>query len=213
MSELQNSESGFSVTEGLLVVLVLAIIGFGGYYVHHSQKNTNTMSVSGSVSNSSKDKTTTTQPKTTYTTAQLTAIAKQVYFEESGTNGAQTYTSISTCEDSTGGYSKCPFTADLTSRINAFGSHQDFGSPLTGGAQNGPFGTLSYSATPSPTGGTGEVVLTPDDSAGENPITWNLTITETNGQLLVNDITISESAAQGGIPACGPVEIYNDLSC
>jgi hypothetical protein len=33
----RNNESGFTVVEGLLTVLVLAVIGFGGYYVYHSQ--------------------------------------------------------------------------------------------------------------------------------------------------------------------------------
>lgn len=38
MNKLQKNQSGFGVIEGLLVVLVVAVIGFGGYYVVHSQK-------------------------------------------------------------------------------------------------------------------------------------------------------------------------------
>ncbi len=32
-----KNESGFTAVEGLLIILVLAIIGFGGYYVWHTQ--------------------------------------------------------------------------------------------------------------------------------------------------------------------------------
>jgi hypothetical protein len=37
---MKKTQSGFSLVEGLLIILILAIIGFGGYYVWHTQKQT-----------------------------------------------------------------------------------------------------------------------------------------------------------------------------
>ena len=42
MGKLQNNNKGFSAIEGLLIVLVLAVIGFGGYYVWHTQHQSKT---------------------------------------------------------------------------------------------------------------------------------------------------------------------------
>ena len=36
---MNKRQSGFALVEGLLIILILAIIGFGGYYVWHSQKS------------------------------------------------------------------------------------------------------------------------------------------------------------------------------
>jgi uncharacterized protein (UPF0333 family) len=36
-----KKQSGFALVEGLLIILILAIIGFGGYYVWHTQQQTN----------------------------------------------------------------------------------------------------------------------------------------------------------------------------
>lgn len=38
---MKKTQSGFALIEGLLIILILAIIGFGGYYVWHSQQQTN----------------------------------------------------------------------------------------------------------------------------------------------------------------------------
>jgi type II secretory pathway pseudopilin PulG len=38
---MNKTQKGFALMEGLLIILILAIIGFGGYYVWNSQKNTN----------------------------------------------------------------------------------------------------------------------------------------------------------------------------
>jgi len=38
---MKKTQSGFALVEGLLIILILAIIGFGGYYVWHAQKDTN----------------------------------------------------------------------------------------------------------------------------------------------------------------------------
>lgn len=37
---MNKRQSGFAVIEGLLIILILAIIGFGGYYVWNTQKQT-----------------------------------------------------------------------------------------------------------------------------------------------------------------------------
>ena len=37
---MNKRQSGFALIEGLLIILILAIIGFGGYYVWHTQKQT-----------------------------------------------------------------------------------------------------------------------------------------------------------------------------
>jgi len=49
--ELKNSKSGFTVVEALLIILVLAVVSFGGYYVWHSQHKTNTSPTSSSTVN------------------------------------------------------------------------------------------------------------------------------------------------------------------
>lgn len=38
---MKKTQSGFALVESLLIILILVIIGFGGYYVWHSQKQTN----------------------------------------------------------------------------------------------------------------------------------------------------------------------------
>jgi len=35
---MKKTQSGFALIEGLLIILILAVIGFGGYYVWNSQK-------------------------------------------------------------------------------------------------------------------------------------------------------------------------------
>lgn len=53
MKQLTKNQSGFTIIEGLLIVLVLAIIGFGGYYVYstqHKTKNSSSTSSNNSTS-------------------------------------------------------------------------------------------------------------------------------------------------------------------
>jgi hypothetical protein len=47
---MNKTQKGFALLEGLLIILILVIIAFGGYYVWHSQKNDNknTTSISSS---------------------------------------------------------------------------------------------------------------------------------------------------------------------
>jgi Tfp pilus assembly protein FimT len=40
MIKLSKNSNGFTVVEGLLIVIVVAVIGFGGYYVWHTQHKT-----------------------------------------------------------------------------------------------------------------------------------------------------------------------------
>jgi Tfp pilus assembly protein PilV len=67
MDKIFKNEKGFSGVEVLLAVLVLALIGFGGYYVWHAQHTTNTNNTSKA---SSRQKTNppphaSTEPSTT----------------------------------------------------------------------------------------------------------------------------------------------------
>lgn len=48
---MKKTQSGFALVESLLIILILVIIGFGGYYVWHSQQQTNkTLSTAASTS-------------------------------------------------------------------------------------------------------------------------------------------------------------------
>jgi hypothetical protein len=38
---MKNTQKGFALIESLLIILILVIIGFGGYFVWHTQKQTN----------------------------------------------------------------------------------------------------------------------------------------------------------------------------
>src|SRR6476661_2191044 len=40
MGMLDKDQYGFAALEGILIVTILAVIGFGGYYVWHTQKST-----------------------------------------------------------------------------------------------------------------------------------------------------------------------------
>jgi len=41
VNRLRNNNLGFGAIEALLAILIVVIIGFGGYYVYHSQKSSN----------------------------------------------------------------------------------------------------------------------------------------------------------------------------
>lgn len=43
----ENKQNGFTLIEGLLIILVLAVVGFGSYYVWHSQTEKNNMESNG----------------------------------------------------------------------------------------------------------------------------------------------------------------------
>jgi len=60
VGKLKNDQNGFSYVEVLLILIVVLLVGFIGYYVYHSQKNTNTtynqttLNSQSSLSNSAK---------------------------------------------------------------------------------------------------------------------------------------------------------------
>ncbi|HUD07029.1 MAG TPA: hypothetical protein VMR34_04020 [Candidatus Saccharimonadales bacterium] len=62
MIKLNKNSNGFTVVEGLLIVLVIALIGFGGYYVWHTQHKTSPAKTTTSTSTKS------TSPSSTKTT-------------------------------------------------------------------------------------------------------------------------------------------------
>jgi hypothetical protein len=111
--------------------------------------------------------------------------------------------------------SACPFTAQLNTNINSFAHRQPPGSGSTiyGGQEDGILGAVSYAAHPSSTGGTVTVTVTPtaaEDKVNEaySVAAFVLTIVSGDGTLLVNNITVSETASPDGQRACGPVVIY-----
>jgi hypothetical protein len=68
MNKLNKNQKGFTLVEGLLITLILAVIGFGGYYVYHTNHKTKTVVVSATVK--------TTTPKTS--TASNTPTQKYI---------------------------------------------------------------------------------------------------------------------------------------
>jgi len=84
--------------------------------------------------------------------------------------------------------SGCPFTTELTTETNDSNTPSNIAADTSNSSSllvennlGGPEGTLSYSATPSSTGGTVNVSLAPA-SSGEG-LSWELTIVDTNGTL------------------------------
>jgi len=61
MNKISKNKKGFTVVEALLIVLVIAVIGFGSYYVWHTQHtNKSTTTAKSATSTSTKTTTTTT---------------------------------------------------------------------------------------------------------------------------------------------------------
>jgi hypothetical protein len=54
---MNKKQNGFALIEGLLIILILAIIGFGGYYVWNTQKNTDKTSNDAISASQSMEKT------------------------------------------------------------------------------------------------------------------------------------------------------------
>jgi hypothetical protein len=46
MNKISKNQKGFTAVEGLLIILTLAVIGFGGYYVYHTNHKAKTASLS-----------------------------------------------------------------------------------------------------------------------------------------------------------------------
>jgi Tfp pilus assembly protein PilV len=203
----QKNQSGFGIIGIILVVVVVAVLVLGGWVIAHHAKKTSAgdaTQTSGSTSTTTK----TQSHSNAVTSDELFAVAKQVYFQTAadGSNPP----GVGTCEKQN--VNSCPFTADLVSKISNAQVRPSDGPTLIAGAQNGPFGTVAYSATPTSKGGTVTVTATPDASVGGGLVTWELTIVQDSGKLLVSDIQYSK-AAFSNTKACGPIEIYEYPTC
>src|SRR5579884_335933 len=98
---MKSGQKGFTLVETLLVLILLAIIGFTGYYVYHTQKNT-----SVSYNNASNSATATTpaakaSSQSAFSTADAEKLVTNFYSEyisavrANGTNGQPTIDVIS----------------------------------------------------------------------------------------------------------------------
>ena len=56
---MNKNQQGFAVIEGLLILLILAVVGFGGYYVYHTQHKTTTTNSSTTANSTSNNSSTT----------------------------------------------------------------------------------------------------------------------------------------------------------
>jgi hypothetical protein len=184
----------------MVIVILLGLVGWMVYRDHHKVTTTNTTPITKSTKQASP---------TTATSAQLIAVAEKVYYQQSAASSSEP--SMTFC------HSACPFTSSLTATLNGIALPTGSGPLLIAGQQNGPFGNVSYSATPSSTGGTVAVTVTPtssEESAGNGIETFKLSIINSSGVLLVNDITYTSTAATKANPnGCGPVDLTNSLQC
>lgn len=206
-----NKQSGFGVVEALLILVVVGILGFASWFMLHHSKSTASKSTSAHVMTQSTKPKNQTGTTPQVTAASLIAVAKQVYYQTSADGSNPPGVSTCAVQD----FGACPFTTTLSAKISNAQKPSYYPSPagvLIAGTQNGPFGTLAYNAVPAAQGGTVTVIATPDASLGDPILTWRLTVTRVNGKLLVNDITYTEGAFANTKP-CGPVEIYNYISC
>jgi len=209
-----KSSSGFSLIEVCLVIVAAALLITIGAVIYNDRSQSAPSEQAGSPGQASDS-------DATYTDAQLIAVAKKVYFQGPGEpiSGPNAY--VSFCGV---GHTTCPFTAHLDIELSDFSNtlvkdHSPFGNVLVGGLQNSVGGLISYAAVSSSGGGTVTVVNGADAAQvgqGDPTITWKLTLVDVDGNLLVNNIIIrmtNTSETFKGIDSCGPVEIYDDLSC
>jgi hypothetical protein len=71
---MKKTQEGFAIIESLLIILILVIIGFGGYYVWHTQQQTN----------KTLDQAANTSQKTASSTADSSAAQKYLTIKEWG---------------------------------------------------------------------------------------------------------------------------------
>ena len=124
--KISKNEKGFSVFEGLLIILVVAVIGFGGYYVWHTQhkaKPTAAITTTSSTKPTTSTKTTTSTPTQKYIT--ISAWGVRVPYSGSDTLSA----SDQTCTengDAAGDTVNLGCSVDITSQdlANSVGSCQ-----------------------------------------------------------------------------------------
>jgi Tfp pilus assembly protein PilV len=77
---MKKTQSGFALVESLLIILILVIIGFGGYYVWHTQKQTD----------KTLDTAAATSQKAAQTESNNAATLKYLTIPEWGVKGAYT---------------------------------------------------------------------------------------------------------------------------
>lgn len=124
--KISKNEKGFSAVEGLLIILVVAVIGFGGYYVWHTQhkaKPTVAITTKSATKPATSTKTTTPTPTQKYIT--ISAWGVRVPYSGSDTLSA----SGQTCTengDAAGDTINLGCSVDVTSQnlANSVGSCQ-----------------------------------------------------------------------------------------
>jgi hypothetical protein len=194
---------GFAPMVLLIAAVAVLVIGGSAYVYHQDHKTTTTVANTRASKNSVSTSTSAaTQP---ITAAELINVAKKVYWQTSDPSSKLSIVGFCDLQNNS-----CPFTTDLTNSIMNAKVGPGDGPTLIGGAQEGPFGTLAYSAAPTHQGGT--VTVTLDAPSGDAPVTWKLAMIQDTGKLLVSDITYSRSNVSGA-GGCGPVEIYDYSSC
>ena len=206
MQKQQFNSKGFGLAALLVTVAAVVIVGGAGALVYH--RNHTTKHAATATKNAS------TQPSASaqsVTADDLVSVAKQVYAQSEDT--ADNLPTVASCGGAD--IASCPFTESFSSKVTGAqvpSGAQGPGAILIAGIQNGPFGTLTYSAAPTTQGGMVTVNLAPNTSAGGAALTWKLGIVKSGGKLLVDDIQYSQTA-NGSRTACGPVEIYEYASC
>jgi len=223
---MSQKQQGFSAVEALLILVVIGILGFTGWYVYHARQPSD--KDYSSATTTGQNNVPPASPTVSSAATKLIAVAKQVIFQQP--NLPKDYASASSCGSTN--VSDCPFTEQFGSQLTnhvqeinqAIAVNNDPTNPvgpgnvIMGFPQNGPFGTVSYSAVPDASGGTVTVTLAPP-AADDPAMHWVLTIQSVGGKLLVSDITLQQYAAASvgggtpGTPACGPVQIDADNSC
>jgi type II secretory pathway pseudopilin PulG len=119
---MKKTQSGFSIIETLLVVVILGMLGFTGWFVWHAKQNTNkTLSETNAAQ--------TTAPKvaaiTTFAECKASAgsVMQETYPETCVTKSGKSFTGPSTSSASTSSAQKIPYSeapAGLQSTILAF---------------------------------------------------------------------------------------------
>lgn len=92
MIKVSKNEKGFTVVEALITVLIIVVIGFGGFYVWHTEHKpkTTASNVATTSSTTPAEKTTTTPLSTTTTTQLLNNFYTQYIAASNSTSTSQT---------------------------------------------------------------------------------------------------------------------------
>jgi hypothetical protein len=148
MNKLSKNQKGFTVVEALLFILIVAVIGFGGYYVWHTQHNKKTPVTTTSTSSKSS---TSTKPITTATTTPNPYAGWKQYcstYEKSCFKYPSTWTLTNECSSS----APCPSSENIV-LISPDKSTINFESSISGRGgecQPGSADSFITSVTPLP---------------------------------------------------------------